>query len=84
MYMTRNFPELIAHSTPELVIPPLTTSGGTSRTASAVLTADTGWRHLLNDATLSLHTHLSDMGDLARHFCALDSSLSSSLDNHRW
>ena len=79
MFMTRNFPELLAGTTPELVFPPLTAHAGTSRTFSAVLNADSGWRRLLDEDHHSLITHLASMKKLAEHFCTIDSSLSSTL-----
>lgn len=86
--MTRNFPGLLAGSTPELSVPAFNPHGGASRTLTAVLTADAGWRRLLDDDHLSLLTHLGSLRKLADHFCHLDDSLAAVLDRtiqgHPW
>ncbi len=80
MFMTRNFPDLVEYSRPELAFPPLAVNCSPSRTASAIITADSSWRCLLDHEHLSLLRHLGSLTDLAREFISIDSALAGTLD----
>ncbi len=80
--MTTDFPEHLAATTRDLLFPPLTPTGGTSRTESALRAADAGWRALLYDAEHTLASSLHSMDTLARSFCHLDDALAADLGRH--
>lgn len=80
MFMTTDFPDRLSHTTDTLAFPTLTVECQPSRTASALLQADVGWRSGLDREELSLSSLMSSMQDLAGRFLHIDASLAADLD----
>lgn len=81
MFLTTDFPDLLNRSTGELAFPALSLQCHPSRTASALLQADVGWRSLLYDEERTLSALLSSMQEVAGNFLHVDAALSTTL-NH--